>query len=255
MCCGLAGRKQAAGPLFGIPGCCALPRCCLPCRVWRPCWPWRGGSSAPRQPGDRVAAGTPMLFFFERMALPDAQLVTPLALLLLALERTQARPQRGASLLAGAALAAVIMTKATALALLPLPLLALGSAAQASLARTPAHTGPNLRDVAGAVAAPAGAAAPAQYRLFGRGLAWCCRRNRQPVPASARQQFVRSGDLLRCVAPALMLLALLNRPRRAGLLALASLLAFFAVTLSGTSCPCATGCWPCRRPCCFASAG
>ena len=74
-------------------------------------------------PTGLLLAGAPMLFFFERMALGDTHMLTPLAILLLALERTLARPRRAAALLAGGALAAVVMAKATGLALLPLPAL------------------------------------------------------------------------------------------------------------------------------------
>ena len=115
---------RVATLLFALPGMAAL--LALARRLFGP---------QATVPTGLLLAMAPMHFFFERMALPDAQLVTPLALLLLALERTQARPQRGAARLAGAALAAVIMTKATALALLPPA--AAGSralAAQASLA-------------------------------------------------------------------------------------------------------------------------
>ena len=98
--------------------------------------------AAPSNRADRVAAGPcAHAFLLRAYGAAGCTVCYPPALLLLALERTQARPQRGASLLAGAALAAVDQAD------FPRPASPAADdsravAAQANLARTPAHTGP-----------------------------------------------------------------------------------------------------------------
>ncbi len=195
-------------------------------------------------PTGLLLALTPMSFFLERMALPDAQLVAPLALLLLGLERTLRRPQRNAALLAGAALAAAIMTKATALALLPLPLLAVGLLPRTQSWRERLRTLARVYGTALALWLPLLALLRlrnvdylgAAWRIGGAAVETDSMLQRLPVNASFLLQglIVYHGALPLLLAALLMLLALLKRPRRSALPALASLLAFLAVSLSGS---------------------
>ena len=225
---------RVATLLFALPGMAAL--LVLARRLFGP---------QATVPTGLLLALAPMHFFFERMALPDAQLVTPLALLLLALERAQARPQRGAARLAGAALAAVIMTKATALALLPLPLLALALLPHRQTWRERRRTLVQIYGTSLALWLPLLALLRLRNIDF-LGAAWRIGGAAVETGSMFRRLLDNSSFLLQglviyfgalplVLAGLLMLLALLTRPRRAGLLALASLLAFFAVTLSGSN--------------------
>lgn len=188
-----------------------------------------------------LLAGAPMLFFFERMALADTSMLTPLAVLLLALERCLARPQRAAAILAGAALAAVVMAKATGLALLPLP--ALWWLAQDQSRRERRRSLLWLYGTALALWTPLlvllrlrnidflGAA----WRIGGGGLDLASLPQRLLANTSflLRGLVAYHGALPVLVAALLMLVALLIRPRRALLPALACLLSVLAVSLSG----------------------
>ncbi len=195
-------------------------------------------------PTGLLLALAPMSFFFERMALPDSQLVTPLALLLLGLERTLARPQRNASLLAGAALAAAVMAKATALALLPLPLLALILLPRDQIWRDRRRTLVRIYGTTLALWLPLLALLRLRNVDF-LGAAWRIGGAAVETDSMLRRLLDNGAFLLRglvvyfgafplTLAALLILLALLTRPRRAGLPALASLLAAFAVSLSGS---------------------
>ena len=190
-----------------------------------------------------LLACAPMLFFFERMALADTSMLTPLAILLLALERMRSRPRRATALLAGAALAAAIMAKATALALLPLPLLTLwllppGRPRRAQLPALAWLYGATLAlwlpllallrlrniDFLGAALRIGGDldAVSLPQRLLDNSL------------FLLRGLVSYFGALPLLLAALLMLAALLARPRRAGLPALASLLALGAVSLTSS---------------------
>lgn len=195
-------------------------------------------------PAGLLPALAPMSFFLERMALPDAQLVTPLALLLLGLERALRRPQRQAAIMAGAALAAAVMTKATALALLPLPFLALMLLPHNQARRERRRSLTWIYGTALALWLPLLALLRLRNIDF-LGAAW--RIGGAAVESegmfqrlSANTSFLLNGLVVYfgawplLLGGLLMLLALLTRPRRAGLLALAALPAVLAVSLSAS---------------------
>lgn len=194
-------------------------------------------------PTGLLLAGAPMLFFFERMALADTSMLTPLALLLLALEACLARPQRAAAILAGAALAALVMAKATGLALLPLPLLALCLLPRAQGRRERRRTLTWLYGTALALWLPLLALLRLRNIDF-LGAAWRIGGGGLDVASMFQRLLANTAFLLRGLlayhgavpllfAALLMLVALLSRPRRALLPALACLLVVLAVSLSG----------------------
>ena len=196
-------------------------------------------------PTGLLLAGAPMLFFFERMALADTSMLTPLAVLLLALDRCLARPQRAAAMLAGAALAAIIMAKATALALLPLPLLALWWLPRAGSWRERRRSLLWLYGTTLALWMPLLALLRlrqidflgAAWRIGGGGLDLAS----MPARLLANTSFLLKGLVAYfgaapvLVAALLMLVALLTRPRRSLLPALVSLLMLLAVSLGGSA--------------------
>ena len=196
-------------------------------------------------PTGLLLAGAPMLFFFERMALADTSMLTPLAVLLLALERCLARPQRAAAILAGAALAALIMAKATGLALLPLPLMALWWLAQDRSRRERRRSLLWLYGTTLALWLPLLALLRLRNIDF-LGAAWRIGGGGLDVAGMLQRLLANTSFLLRglvayhgaapvLVAALLMLVALPARPRRALLPALACLAAVLAVSLSGST--------------------
>ena len=196
-------------------------------------------------PAGVLLACAPMLFFFERMALADTSLLTPLAILLLALERMLSRPRRTAALLAGVALAAAIMAKATALALLPLPLLALWWLPRRQAWRERRKTLVRIYGTTLLLWLPLLALLRlrninflgAAWRIGGAGLNASGALQRLLDNSVFLLQGLGSyfGAAPLLLATSLMLVALLAQRRRAGLPALASLLALGTVTLTGST--------------------